>query len=274
MLVIDEIQRRLEFKQWVGYPQFTSDEGLGRVASIALMYGSMLSLHVAGLLLISLDITGNISLGVIAQLSPSRTLLLYQWLVYIIVLCVFHLSEFFVTAIWNPSVLTARCFMLDHSKAYTVAMLTSVAEFIIRFLLYPSKSSVYVSVIGLMFVSVGQFFRSLAMITCAESFNHYIQCSKKQSHKLVTHGVYRYFRHPSYVGFYYWSVGSQLVLGNIFTSIAYAIASWVFFNRRIPFEEQTLIRLFPKEYPLYMKQSWIGIPCVQSTAIFIEKDNS
>jgi len=272
MAVIDEIQRRLDFKHWAGYPQFSNDVGLGRIAVIAFMLGSIFSLHVAALCLLYLDRSGCINLGVVEGISSSRTVLIFQWLAYIIALCVFHLAEFFVTAIWNPSVLTATCFVVNHSKSYTVAMLVSGFEFLIRFLIFPTRNSNLISAIGLALILIGQLVRSLAMITCAESFNHVIQHTKKQSHKLVTHGVYRYLRHPSYFGFFYWSVGTQLMLGNILTGITFAIASWLFFNRRIPYEEQTLTRLFPKEYPPYMKQSYIGIPAIQSIARLYEKD--
>jgi len=188
--VIDEIQRRLNFKQWAGYPQFINEEGLGRVAIIALMLGSICSLHAAAFCLISLDISGWITLGVLEGISTPRALLICQWLVYIISLCVFHLSEFFVTAVWNPSVVSASSFMVNHSTSYTVAMLISGVEFLIRFLVFPTKNSTFISVIGLALVLVGQLIRSLAMITCGESFNHLIQHTRKQSHKLVTHGVY------------------------------------------------------------------------------------
>jgi len=273
MGLIGRIQRRLDFKHWVGYPQFIDEEGLGRVAAIAFFLGLVLSLHSIALCLLYLEKTENISLGLLERLSPSRLLLISQWLAYVTVVCVFHLAEFFVTAIWNPSVLSAACFMVNHSEAYTVAMLVSAIEFLIRLILFPTKNSAIISAIGFSLVSIGQIIRSLAMITCAESFNHLIQHTKKQSHKLVTHGIYRYLRHPSYFGFFYWSIGTQLMLGNFLTAIAFVVASWLFFNRRIPFEERTLIKLFPKEYPAYMKVSWIGIPFIQSIQKY-EKDNS
>jgi len=128
------------------------------------------------------------------------------------------------------------------------------------------------SILGLMLVLCGQIVRSLAMITCGESFNHHIQHQKKKSHKLVIHGVYGYLRHPSYFGFFYWSIGTQMLLGNYLSPLAFCAASWMFFNRRIPFEEQTLINLFPKEYPKYMRKSWIGIPFITSLGVLYEQD--
>lgn len=71
---------------------------------------------------------------------------------------------------------------------------------------------------------------------------------------------YKIFRHPSYVGFYYWAVGTQLLLGNVLHTILFAIAAWMFFKRRIPYEEEALMQLFPQEYPEYVKTTYVGIP--------------
>eukprot|EP00980_Cylindrotheca_fusiformis_P020614 scaffold7679_cov134-Cylindrotheca_fusiformis.AAC.5 len=87
---------------------------------------------------------------------------------------------------------------------------------------------------------------------------------KKDNHVLITHGIYRYLRHPSYVGFYYWSVGSQVLLNNVISSILFGYASWMFFRRRIPFEERSLMHHFPNEYAVYARQARIMIPFIPS----------
>jgi len=140
----------------------------------------------------------------------------------------------------------------------------SCSEFFIRFLLCPRFNSKILTVSGLILVAIGQITRSSAMITCGESFNHMIQHSKKKNHVLVKSGIYQYLRHPSYFGFYYWSIGTQLVLGNVLSTILFGVASWFFFHRRIPFEEQTLLKLFPEEYPEYRKSTIIGIPFIKT----------
>jgi protein-S-isoprenylcysteine O-methyltransferase len=111
---------------------------------------------------------------------------------------------------------------------------------------------------------ISQAVRSLAMITCGESFNHLIQTQKKDNHVLITHGIYKYLRHPSYVGFHYWSVGSQLLLNNPISSILFSYASWMFFRRRIPYEERSLMHHFPNEYAAYSRKARIMIPFIPS----------
>lgn len=68
----------------------------------------------------------------------------------------------------------------------------------------------WLSVVGLMMVLCGEGLRKAAMLTAGSNFNHIVQNEKAQSHVLVTSGVYSYFRHPSYVGWFYWSTGTQV----------------------------------------------------------------
>lgn len=74
---------------------------------------------------------------------------------------------------------------------------------------------------------------------------------------------YSVLRHPSYVGFYYWSVGTQLILCNPIACILYAIAAFTFFRYRIAYEEETLHQLFPDgAYESYAAKTYIGIPFI------------
>lgn len=74
----------------------------------------------------------------------------------------------------------------------------------------------------------------------------------------------RVFRHPSYVGWFYWSVGTQVILCNPICIGLYAYASWSFFKDRIPYEEQLLLKFYKTEYLQYAKTTLLGIPYVQS----------
>ena len=86
----------------------------------------------------------------------------------------------------------------------------------------------------------------------------------RAGHELVTTGIYRYLRHPSYTGWFWWSVGTQLVLGNPLCFVAYACASYSFFADRIPFEEETLRDFYPREYPAYAARTFVLIPFLRA----------
>ena len=68
----------------------------------------------------------------------------------------------------------------------------------------------WLNVIGLLMVIGGEILRKVAMLTASTNFNHYIQRTKDEEHQLVTHGIYGICRHPAYVGWFYWSVGTQV----------------------------------------------------------------
>lgn len=86
---------------------------------------------------------------------------------------------------------------------------------------------------GAALVFGGQVVRTLAMATAAQSFTHFVSSSKKDDHVLVTHGIYSWSRHPSYVAFFYWAVGTQVLLANPVAAIGFARVLWTFFNSRI-----------------------------------------
>ena len=121
-----------------------------------------------------------------------------------------------------------------------------------------------ITILGIVMVVASQIMRSWAMMKCGESFNHYIQTSRKENHVLVTNGIYTWFRHPSYTGFYYWSIGTQFVLHNPASALLFAVAGWKFFSQRIPYEERSLIRLFGDQYYDYVMRTYVGIPFIPS----------
>jgi protein-S-isoprenylcysteine O-methyltransferase len=191
---------------------------------------------------------------------------------YLMVLSVFHMSEFVFTALYNSKEVTTDSFLLNHSMEYGLAALASWLEFFIELLLFPSlKGNLYVRCIGMMFILFGELFRKLAMYTAGKNFNHYVQERKQDDHVLVTKGVYSIVRHPSYFGWFYWSIGTQILLANPICTILYTIASWKFFKARITFEEYHLLRFFGKQYILYQQRVRTGIPFVDG---YILKEES
>lgn len=71
------------------------------------------------------------------------------------------------------------------------------------------------------------------MIHASRSFSHVVKVIKHDDHVLITNGVYRFFRHPSYVGFFYWALATQLLLGNVASTVIFALVLGRFFYARI-----------------------------------------
>lgn len=79
-------------------------------------------------------------------------------------------------------------------------------------LLTALKEMWYVSLVGVVLCIIGEVIRKLAMFTARTNFNHIVQSVREEGHMLVTHGIYQLCRHPSYVGWFYWSIGTQVTL--------------------------------------------------------------
>jgi len=187
----------------------------------------------------------------------------YQLGFFIASWAAFHWGEFAVTAGWNSDKCSVDSFLLENGNLYHIAHSTAIIEYIITNYFRPSwKEYPYVSVIGICLVVFGQTLRSIAMIHAASNFSHSVALYKMEGHVLVTRGVYSWFRHPSYTGFFYWALGTQLVLQNPLTFIAFAVILWRFFDSRIKVEEKHLVRFFGNEYLAYRQRVGTKIPLI------------
>lgn len=188
--------------------------------------------------------------------------------VYACVVAFFHISEYLCTALFNPSSLRLESFLINHSFAYNLAHMLCLTEYVIWWLVYPDiKLNWAVQLVGFCFCAFGEIFRKLAMYTAGVSFTHIIQYEKRQEHVLVTNGIYSICRHPSYAGWFYWSIATQILTCNPICFIGYCFTSWKFFDERIYAEEQLLLNFFGEEYLKYQNKVATGVPFVQGYKI-------
>ena len=83
-----------------------------------------------------------------------------------------------------------------------IAAIVGCAEYWLEFATVPWFRSDAVSAVGAVLALAGDTFRKLAMHQAGSNFKHMVQEKRANDHKLVTHGVYRLARHPSYVLFH------------------------------------------------------------------------
>uniref|UniRef100_A0A7S0LDN9 Protein-S-isoprenylcysteine O-methyltransferase n=1 Tax=Coccolithus braarudii TaxID=221442 RepID=A0A7S0LDN9_9EUKA len=187
------------------------------------------------------------------------------FLLYLFLLICFHMAEYLLTAAFRPDVLSFDNFLLNHSLPYQAMVVVSWFEYWLEFSLgVPGCSACKQwgvrNTVGLAVCLVGLLSRMLAMATASSNFSHIIEQERRCEHRLVTTGIYAVLRHPAYFGFFWFSIGTQLLLANPICLLAYTAASWHFFFDRIPYEEQLLVHFFGDEYLEYRKRTWIGIP--------------
>lgn len=178
--------------------------------------------------------------------------------IYIFSIACFHLLEFFSICLFNITEVDDDSFILTDYELMLINGLT-----IIEFLVYKwvdiSQPSGF-KYTGLLLMVIGQIFRTLAIVTAGESFNHYIQRTKRSNHQLIVHGVYKYIRHPSYFGFFWWFIGLRLYMNNWILLMVGGYKLSRFFQQRIEFEESFLVNFFGQRYIDYKQRSVVGIP--------------
>ncbi|KAF1812583.1 protein-S-isoprenylcysteine O-methyltransferase [Eremomyces bilateralis CBS 781.70] len=180
----------------------------------------------------------------------------------------FHYLEFWTHAYANvPNAEVSSFLLFTNGKAYQASHLSAFLETVITAWFFPDWQDHFsrpaLQILGLACVIIGQTVRSVAMVQAGTNFNHIVQSKKKETHMLVTYGVYAWLRHPSYFGFFWYAVGTQLVLGNLLCTIAFSGVLWAFFNHRIKQEEKFLTNFFGKDYTAYKASTLVGIPFIR-----------
>ncbi|KAK7717512.1 farnesyl cysteine-carboxyl methyltransferase [Diaporthe eres] len=184
-------------------------------------------------------------------------------------LSAFHFLEFWTTAAYNTREAEVSSFLLTANwPAYAIAHSAASLECLVTSVFFPARSwapfgtGPLLMLLGISLVLVGQVVRSAAMVQAGPSFNHIVQQTQKREHILITTGIYGTLRHPSYFGFFWWGLGTQLAMGNVLCFFAYAAVLWRFFSSRIRHEEVFLVRFFGDEYVDYKKKTGTKIPFV------------
>jgi protein-S-isoprenylcysteine O-methyltransferase Ste14 len=92
--------------------------------------------------------------------------------------------------------------------------------------------------------------------------NWSITLEVRDKHALVTHGVYRWVRHPMYLSLLIYSLGQALALPNWLAGPSYGVAMLLLFAFRVRPEERLMLGQFGKDYEAYMATTRRLIPGV------------
>lgn len=212
-----------------------------------------------------------LAVGILATITTLAltTTRLWRLPFFLAALATFHFLEFWTTARYNTREAEVSSFLLTANwPAYAIAHAAAFTECLLTDVFFPSSSWAPWGLgqlgmwMGLALVVIGQVVRSAAMVQAGPSFNHIVQQTQRREHVLVTTGIYGSLRHPSYFGFFWWGLGTQLAMGNVLCFFAYAAVLWKFFSTRIAHEEVFLVKFFGQEYVDYRKNVGTKIPFV------------
>ncbi len=106
---------------------------------------------------------------------------------------------------------------------------------------------------GIGMMVIGECIRKMAIITAGPSFSHQIAEVRLPQHRMVTHGPYRWHRHPAYLGYGMFVIGCMVTVGNWICAILFGCILYRFFDQRLAFEEAALMELFP-EWAAYSRR--------------------
>ncbi|KAJ1797101.1 farnesyl cysteine-carboxyl methyltransferase [Coemansia sp. RSA 2399] len=211
----------------------------------------------------------SFALGILAAAGLS-TALVGGWSalgilgIYAAFVSLYHMCEYLSVAMYNPLRVSMESFMFQpdgEDGGYALAICVSLVEYAVEWWFYPGlKRPGLVTVIGFAVAAVGQVLRTLAMVTAKVSFNHYVATHRMTDHQLITHGIYKFERHPSYVGFFLWAVGLQVMTKNLVSAALFAMALGFFFCSRTVYEERMLVGFFGEQYQTYRKTTPSLIP--------------
>lgn len=125
---------------------------------------------------------------------------------------------------------------------------------------FPVSTSPVVMLTGLGMIVAGMLYRFTAIYTLGRYFT--VDVAIRQDHRIVNKGMYRYMRHPSYLGSLISFLGNGFVLNNWISLVISFVPVLIAFMYRMNIEEELLVSNFGQEYLDYKKKTWRLIPFV------------
>ena len=148
----------------------------------------------------------------------------------------------------------------EHPLVFVGMALWAVILFLPLFYIFTSwldfanyRIPALLSVLGSFIFIGGLYVLQRSHIDLASNFSPLLFIQKQ--HTLVTHGIYKYVRHPMYLSFCAWAVGQALLIQNWIAGPLGIIAFYLIYLFRVEHEEQQLIEYFGDSYRDYKKST-------------------
>ncbi len=119
-------------------------------------------------------------------------------------------------------------------------------------------TSIWIPIIGTGFLMVGGILLLVSRLQIGKYGGPRIVI--EETHQLITTGMYRYIRHPMYLGFLLLFSGYSFALGSIIATGGISLILFFVFKSRMDMEENLLLASFREEYLAYLKRTNRLIP--------------
>jgi len=142
----------------------------------------------------------------------------------------------------------------------TIMIVMPVAQYISGRYPKPISNYEYTSYIGMGMIITGMIFRFIAVYTLGRYFT--VNVTIRTDHKIIQQGLYKYLRHPSYLGSLFSFLGNGFALNNWYGMLIVFIPVLLAFMNRMRIEEELLVSNFGQEYIEYKKRTWRLLPFI------------
>lgn len=128
----------------------------------------------------------------------------------------------------------------------------------VKIIPFPHSSAIQIG--GFLLVAGGVAISVLARYQLGANWTHAAEYQIKKDHDLITTGIYRYVRHPIYLGLFLSCVGAELVVESylVFVFLCSLYVAFVQGKK----EEALLVKHFGKEYEVYMRKTKMFVPFI------------
>jgi protein-S-isoprenylcysteine O-methyltransferase Ste14 len=133
-----------------------------------------------------------------------------------------------------------------------------IATPLLAFADYPLRPVPFIAGVLCLTMGLWLFYRSHADL----GTNWSVTLQVRENHQLITHGIYRFVRHPMYLSLLVYSLGQALVLPNLLAGPGYGLAMVLVFMLRLGPEERMMLEVFGKDYETYRAHTKRLVPGV------------
>ncbi|KUF34586.1 isoprenylcysteine carboxylmethyltransferase family protein [Bacillus cereus] len=136
-----------------------------------------------------------------------------------------------------------------------LALMITIPEIMYFFTINKVNSFLFFGVIvGL----IGVWIRFSSMNTLGRFYSRNV--GMQGEHKLIQSGLYKYIRHPGYLGSFLTFLGFAISSSSFIAIIINIFLFFLAYSYRIKVEERTLVTLFGEQYKQYQSKTWRIIP--------------
>jgi protein-S-isoprenylcysteine O-methyltransferase Ste14 len=145
------------------------------------------------------------------------------------------------------------------SRVFSINLLVLISGFLLnRFTKLTIFDKLIYPYLGNLIMIVGLITRITATRTLKQYYTRTLKIQPNQ--KVIDFGLYKYLRHPGYLGLLMIWTGASIASNNWLIFIFVTLTSTIAYHYRIESEEKMLISAFGGSYINYKKRTWRLVP--------------